>query len=113
MSLQMRRPLDFFFNNMFDTFHDEWSQHVYSTDTGYVIEVPVPGMTKKDVKIQIKDNMIHITAQKTDAKNTSKMTRQYQYTHSIPKDAKLGSMKTHVEHGLLTIHMSKKKVTTK
>ena len=93
--------MDDFFKSMMHTFDDHLgAQRLQSTDTGYVIEVPVPGMSKKDVKVSIKNGMIHINA---ECEN-----RKYQHIQTLPDDVKIKSMKVNVEKGLLSVRFEKK-----
>jgi HSP20 family molecular chaperone IbpA len=117
MSL-IRSPIfQLFMNRMMENFDDViiptgYNNYLYTTEDGYALEIPIPGMTKENVKIQLDEqNTMHIKAQ-TDQKNKYKqMSSNYEYVQSIPKDADLETLEASVENGILTIQMKKIKKT--
>lgn len=102
MSLLLRSN-PFFFNRMMDFFHDDFMtapSYITSTDKGYVMELPIPGMTKKDVKLHLDDRTLYIQAK-------SNRKQYYQYAETLPRDADLDSISASVEDGMLMVSMNK------
>lgn len=106
-------PMSLFFNRMFDedlmlfpSFVNN-QQLLFETDNkkGYLLEVPIPGMTKENVKLQLDNNLIYISAE-NNKKN--KVASKYQYVQQLPSDADLDTIEASVENGVLTIEMNKK-----
>lgn len=90
--------LNHFVNRVFDT-TDFPSTYLLLTEKGYQLELPIPGLAKEDIKVQIEDNYLHIVA--TNNK------RYYEYTETIPKDANLDTLQATVDKGILTITMER------
>lgn len=104
MSLLLRSN-PFFFNRMMDFFHDDFMtapSYITPTETGYVMELPIPGMTKQDVKIHLEDRTLYV-----QAKTNKKTYSNYQYVQTLPRDAEVESMTASVDHGLLVISINK------
>jgi len=83
------------FNDFFDKEFFDWSNNNYSpenatlpavnikeTDTDFRVEIAVPGMDKKDFKIDLKDNVLTISSEK-EVENTDNndvyTRREYSY----------------------------------
>lgn len=117
MSLVIRSPLDLFFNRMkmidsmdfddFGLFPSYDNSYLYPTEDGYTMEVPIPGMTKNDVKIQLDENTLYIKAQVDKKQKHRQVASNYQYVQSLPKDVDVESFQASVENGVLTIQMKK------
>lgn len=115
MSLVLRSPLDLFFNRMklmdsmdlddFGLFPSYYNNYLYPTEDGYTMEVPIPGMTKEHVKIQLDENTLYIKAQVD--KKQRQVASNYQFVQSLPKDVDVDSLIANVEHGILSVHMKK------
>lgn len=75
------------------------SSYLLTTEKGYQLELPIPGLSKEDIKVQIEDNLLHIVA--TNSK------RYYEYTETIPRDANLDTLEAVVEKGMLIITMDR------
>ena len=117
MSL-VRSPIDILFNHMLDRMEEAFvpsytSAHSYSylhpTEDGYEYEVPVPGMTRENVKIQLDEraSTMYIKADTEKKNKYSKIASNYQYVQSLPKDVDVESISATVEHGVLTVSMKR------
>lgn len=101
-----------FLNRMFDddlmlfprSFYNNYLSEV---DGGYVLEVPIPGMTSENVKLQLDDNSIYITAESDKRHKHSQLASKYSYAQRLPRDINPDSIEATVEHGVLTIHVQK------
>ena len=83
----------------------------------YELKIDLPGVDEKEIKIDIKDNLISIEAkseQKKEEKKDNKIIRQERFvgmihrTLTLPKDANADSYKSDYKNGVLTITISKK-----
>lgn len=111
MSL-IRSPMDVFLHHVLDRFDDVLvpsysSSHLYPTEDGYAYEVPIPGMTRENVKIQLDEHTMYIKAQTEKKNKYSQIASNYQYVQSLPKDVDMDTISAVVEHGVLTISMKK------
>ncbi|MCK0131156.1 Hsp20/alpha crystallin family protein [Flavobacteriaceae bacterium F08102] len=96
------------FPSLFSDFFDRWDSPVYikttrnvpavnvkENDDAYVVEVAVPGMDKKDFKIDLNENILTISSEKeeqTEDKNDNYTRKEYSYSSferrfTLPKDS--------------------------
>lgn len=133
--LQLRREMDRLFENTFrgvgmspfntDFFTPLTSSgllkpqvDIAATDNEYTITVEVPGVSEKDVTIEIADNNMIIRGEKKQEKeekdkNYYRIERSYgsfQRLLSMPEDADQDSIKAKFKNGVLTIKMPRKDV---
>jgi HSP20 family protein len=82
---------------------------------GYRLEIAVPGMRRKDIRLQIEGSMMTVTAQKQRRKqlwrtlefNNSMLQRSF----ALPKDSDKNAIEAKCRDGLLTIKIGKLKGT--
>ena len=75
------------------------ASYLVATEKGYQLELPIPGLAKEDLKVQIEENLLHIVA--TNNKH------YYEYTETLPRDANHDTLTASVEKGMLTITMER------
>lgn len=104
-----------FFNGFDDSFK-EMKTDISESDTAYTVAVDLPGVDKKDIDIDFKDNALTISAKRdsfsdeSDAKGNllssersyGRFTRQYQFPN-VDKD----KISAKYEAGVLTITLPK------
>ncbi len=91
---------------------------IAAADNEYTITVEVPGVSEKDVTIEIADNNMIIRGEKKQEKeekdkNYYRIERSYgsfQRLLSMPEDADQDSIKAKFKNGVLTIKMPRKDV---
>lgn len=112
--------LDKFLNNVFDIYATPGfsSDFTYTKDEYYVtsdekqstIEIPLPGISKDNLKIDIEDNMLTVQALPTVKSKAVKAVKKSWYVdESIDATAIVAKL----ENGLLTISLPKIKPTKK
>jgi len=86
--------------------------NIVENDDDYQIELAVPGLTKEDIEIKVKDSVLTISHQKEETDDetfyfTNSFTKQY----TLPDDVSVKGIKATVENGILaaTIPKDKKK----
>tara|TARA_R100000655_G_scaffold110058_2_gene167263 strand:- start:1220 stop:1630 length:411 start_codon:yes stop_codon:yes gene_type:complete len=75
--------------------------HSESNDEGYILEIPVPGLSKKDVKVSTNENSLVIKYENADEKWIGTTERSF----TMPKQIEVESITAKVENGLLTISL--------
>ncbi|MBU1565442.1 MAG: Hsp20/alpha crystallin family protein [Proteobacteria bacterium] len=131
--VQLHREIDGLFENVFRGFGiAPFRSHFFTpltaegllkpqvdigaTDKEYSITVEVPGVSEKDVKVEISGNVITIQGEKKQEKeekdkNYYRIERSYgsfQRVLSLPEDANQDDVKATFNKGVLTIKMSRK-----
>ena len=89
---------------------------VGATDKEYSITVEVPGVTEKDVNIEVTNNTMTIRGEKKQEKeekdkNYYRVERSYgsfQRVLSLPEDADQGDIRATFKNGILTVKMGRK-----
>ena len=93
---------------------------VKDTDHGYEVTMNMPGVKKEDVKAELKDGYLTVSAvsnKQTDEKNSEgKYLRRERYSGSCSRSFYVGDaltqndIKASFQHGILTLSVPKKEV---
>ncbi|MCX8029230.1 MAG: Hsp20/alpha crystallin family protein [Brevinematales bacterium] len=92
---------------------------VYETDKDIVIKAEIPGAKKDEIEVTVKDNFVHIKAEKKEEKeekkeNIHKIERFYgrvERTIPLPVDVKSEEAKAEYKDGVLEIRIPKEKTS--
>ena len=94
---------DPFFDDVENFFHQPvLGYHAEKTDDGYVVELPVPGFTKKDVIVTTNDRTLVISLTGTSEK---KWVNKTERTFTLPKEIDTESVTAKVKDGILTVNL--------
>ncbi|HOV94154.1 MAG TPA: Hsp20/alpha crystallin family protein [Spirochaetales bacterium] len=95
---------------------------VRETDKEYIVEAELPGLTEKDIRLELLDGQLVLSTSKNETKEEKdkegkfrwlrKERRSYQFSRSflVPEDADVEKIDAKLRDGLLTITMPKKEV---
>lgn len=94
-------------NNFFDSY-DASIREQYDS---YTIELPVPGMTRKDITITVDEPVMWVAGQR-QKENDSMRDAQFEGKHlrrsfTLPADADTNNIKAKCRNGLLTISIAR------
>jgi HSP20 family protein len=70
------------------------------TETGYVVEIPVPGYKPTDIEITFKDEVLSISGKSE--------RRTFTRSLVLPDEIDPENVQARVEHGLLTLNLSRR-----
>jgi HSP20 family molecular chaperone IbpA len=94
--------------DFFRSFH----ANIGEDEQTYTVEIAVPGMSKKDIQVNIKDHVLSVTASKTQ----SRWWRQHEFnstsihrSFTLPANADVAGVRAKCNDGLLTITIPKLK----
>lgn len=60
------------------------SEHFFTkTETGYVLELLLPGMNKENLKVNVEENVLKISGEFTSRANSYKVNRSYRLSDNI------------------------------
>lgn len=79
--------------------------NIQKTDDEYVVSISVPGLTKDDLKISIKDSILKISYEKTENDKKIYFIESFVKTYSIPENVKERDIEGRVENGVLTLSL--------
>lgn len=114
---------DDFFNDAFFTGGNRYgsekscpSVNVAEDDKEFRIEVAVPGLSKKDVRIDLEDQVLTISSEKKEEKEDKKtnyMRREFSHSSfkrsfELPDTVDQEKILANHESGIVTIHLPKK-----
>ena len=93
---------------------------VSESDSGYLIEVELPGLSEKDLKLEYKDGILSLSTAIADEKKDEKVgnwlrreRREFRFARSfaVPEDANAEAIEAKLKDGLLSVHIAKKPAT--
>ncbi|HOB16071.1 MAG TPA: Hsp20/alpha crystallin family protein [Defluviitoga sp.] len=112
------RELEEFFRPFFQSYDiiSRGVMDVYETDEDFIIECDLPGLDKKDIRIDLKDDLLRISAEKKASEETKKgrFYRQERYYGRIERAVRLpdyvnkDKIQAKYEDGVLKISIPKK-----
>ena len=114
------RPISFF--NDFDNFLNDFSSslnyssswepkfEVLNTDTMYCIRAEIPGMSKKDIDIELENNTLSISGDRKwndkDQNNYSEFSYgKFYRSFNLPEDVKENNIKASMKDGILSVQV--------
>lgn len=118
-----------FLSDMFDQDLTNWNNRNFSTtnttlpavnisedEDGYEVEMAAPGMTKKDFKLELENNVLTISSEKEMEKEDEKQDycrREFSYqsfsrSFTLPNTVKEDKITASYENGILRISIPKK-----
>ncbi|GAB4296041.1 MAG: hypothetical protein Kow0068_20530 [Marinilabiliales bacterium] len=92
------------------------SVNISEEEKSFDIQVALPGISKKDVNIEVQDNCLFISSEKkyeNEEKNKNWLRREYGYAafqrvFQLPESADPEKIKAEMKNGLLKIQIAKK-----
>jgi HSP20 family protein len=98
-------PFKDFFNNFSKALSDDHRlTDIKDNGDVYTVSIELPGYKKGDVKAEVNDGVLTVTAEK-DGKTS------YQNSFSIKSDVDTKSITANLEYGILTLTLPKKEVS--
>jgi HSP20 family protein len=70
---------------------------VVAHETGWTVEIPVPGFCSNDIEIEFKDDLLAI-AGKNEKRSFTRSLR-------LPEEVDVDAIEAHAEHGILTLEL--------
>lgn len=107
MKKNIRDPFFSMFDDVFLTPKLTYSPDVkvIKDETEYKLFISVPGLTKDDLKISIKDSEMLITFTKDDDKENHYFVKNFTKKYIIPEDVKEQEIEARVENGVLSVFL--------
>lgn len=115
--------LDSFFNDSFLSESEEpvhWNprMEVEETQEEFLLNVEIPGLSKKDIDISVKDNVINISGEKKEKvrkKDSQYHLNEIRYGHfcrsfQLPNNVDVDKIKGNWKEGILTVEIPKTEV---
>lgn len=119
---------EFFGDDWHDMFNFDriWNERMGATDVEkttdtYTLTVDVPGLTKEDIHIDIDGDELKISAERKPREKkegveylaSERTYRRFERTFRIPEDVDFEKSDAKVEHGVLTLTLTRKKKAEK
>lgn len=118
--MDLQRHLDRVFDQTFgDARTDRWDDEsvlhpavdLEETEAHYVMSVDLPGVSKKDIQIEVKDNQVHISAERKNEKKTSGYSERYfgkfHRILTMPDGIDADKIEAQYENGVLNLAVPK------
>lgn len=95
--------------------------NIQENSNNYMVSLAAPGLKKEDFKIDVEGNMLSISSEKEDTKETKEETfsrREYSYnsfsrSFTLPEDVKMEAIDARYENGELRIVLPRKEEAKK
>ena len=116
--------IDYIFNNIRSDYFSKienktWMPNfeVLNIDNSYILRADLPGLTKKDVNIEISDNIVTISGERNDVNNHDESEYKYSdfnygtfsKSFTLPDDAMTDKIEAKMKDGVLTLSVSRMK----
>jgi HSP20 family protein len=100
-----KNPIFQDFENAFETsrFIKTPETKVSKTDSEYKVQVSVPGLTKEDLKILVKEGILKISFEKSEDDVKDYFVHSFTKSYNIPDDVKERDIEGRVENGILEL----------
>lgn len=114
------------FSNVFDQLFNEMPDYksnnqavsrpaanIKESDDGFELELAIPGLEKKDVKINLEHNVLNISSEKATQAEGNYSRKEFAYqmfnrSFSLPKSVDVEKIKADHKNGILYISLPKK-----
>lgn len=95
------------------------SVNITERDKDFLIELAAPGLTKKDFKVELDNDMLSISAEKEEKreeKENGSTRKEFSYnsfcrSFRLPENSKAEKIEAEYENGILKIEIPKKEMT--
>lgn len=85
------------------------------TEQGYLLSFDVPGISKDEIKIEVKESELRISGERKQLESSTQGTRafsgrrygQFELSFSLPKDVDVENIEAHHENGVLELMLPK------
>lgn len=77
--------------------------NISKDELGYKVSISVPGLTKEDLKITIKEGIMKILYEKEEGSPENHFIGNFVKSYNIPDDVKEKDIEGKVENGVLTL----------
>lgn len=86
--------------------------NIVTNDEDYRVQIAVPGLSKKDIKIIVRDSVLSITYENEKEDANSYFTTSFKKAYTLPDDSDNENIDCKIENGILEIIIprSKKKI---
>lgn len=81
--------------------------NVYQDDDNYYVTAELPGFNKKDVKVELDNGTLSISADRKVKQGKSESTTQYKRTISVSDGVDASKIKASLDNGELTVTLPK------
>ncbi|HEC79295.1 MAG TPA: Hsp20/alpha crystallin family protein [candidate division WOR-3 bacterium] len=119
--LNLRADMDRFFKSFFSGFPEEkegfWSPviDIEEDNENYIVKAELPGMKKEDIKVTVRDNVLSISGERKQEKETKDKTfhriersyGKFSRTISLPSTVDSNKIKATYKDGVLNITLPK------
>ena len=115
MNIVKREPFFDFFYNWIDYEKSSIDPQIKITknEEGYKLFMILPGLTKEDINVSIKDRLIKISHRKQEKTDSSQFVQSFIKEYVLPDNINESSIEAKLENGILEIKFpfEKKKIT--
>ena len=106
MSMLLKDPIFKIFNDYAKSSSLNYPQvNVTKDEIGYKVLMSVPGLTKDDLKITIKEGVLKISYEKEEKSENTSFVSSFTKSYVLPDDIKEKDIEGKVENGVLELNL--------
>jgi HSP20 family protein len=80
---------------------------IHEDKDSYLVRFEMPGVKKEDVKIELNDRLLTVSAEKKEKTGEAESSSSYSRSISVPDSVKADSISAKLEDGILTVTLPK------
>lgn len=89
---------------------------IHETDNEFIVQMDLPGITKKDVKVSIDDNVLTIRGERNretteDYRVQERYYGKFERSFVLPRNVDSNSVDAEFKDGVLTVHIQKQEAS--
>lgn len=92
---------------------------IYDTEDNYVLKIEVPGLNKKDVNIEVKDNILSVKGERKEEKDekkdgyhrTERLSGKFHRAFRLPRNVDARKIDASLKDGVLELKVAKPEET--
>lgn len=104
-----KEMLDTFFECPINRVRRDNEVRVTNNESDYKIVIPVPGLTKDDLNLKIKEGVLQISYEHNEESETYSFVHSFSKQYNVPDDVDEKNIAGKVENGVLEVTLPKSK----
>tara|TARA_Y100000589_G_scaffold112812_1_gene107225 strand:+ start:407 stop:799 length:393 start_codon:yes stop_codon:yes gene_type:complete len=102
-----------FFNDYYQRDFNTFDTYYENNDSYFCIEIPLPGVSKKDINLSFNEGFIYLTYESSNDSNSARWNQSFNRRIKTPNNLILDKINASLKDGILKIKIDKDKSVSK